>query len=449
MSVEAKSVTRSEGFSEEALKELSWSRGEPDWLRERRLEAWGVYQQMPMPSRKEEEWRRTDLSLLDLNGIASFAEPGEPVAELGELPGDLRSALKGNEGRGGLLIQRNSAGSYRQLAEGLTARGVIFTDLDSAVREHPELVKRYLGAQVAPAEGKFTALHYAFWSGGSFLYVPRNVEVEVPLQALTWADHRGLAVMPHTLVVVETGGSVALVDEFVSPDDRAPALANGVVELSLGAGARAQYVALQRWGRSVFSFCHQRAAVGRDAHLTSLSVVLGSKMTKSWVESHLREPGADVRMVGIMFADGNQRFHHHTLQDHQAPNTSSDLLYKASLADHARSEYSGLIRVHKDAQKSDAYQANRNLALSEHARADSMPKLEIEANDVRCTHGATVGPIDEEQVFYLRARGLSRLAAERMIVQGFFEAVMEKIPLEVVRARVREAVDAKLSAGAR
>ncbi|MHB8993188.1 MAG: Fe-S cluster assembly protein SufD, partial [Chloroflexota bacterium] len=361
-----------------------------------------------------------------------------------ELPAELRSALGKNESRGGLLVHRNSGGSYRFLSEQLAAEGVILSHLDVAVREHPELVQRHLGSIVAPHEGKFTALHYAFWSGGCFLYVPSNVGVELPIQSLTWADRSGLAVMPHTLIVVESGGSVVFVDEVASDEGRSPLLANRVVELSLGAGARAQYMALQRWGKSVFNLSTQRAVQQRDSNLTALSVVLGSRMTKSWVEARLAEPGSSAAMVGIMFADGNQRFHHHTLQDHQAPNTSSDLLYKAALADHARSEYSGLIGVHKDAQKTDAYQANRNLALSEHARADSMPKLEIEANDVRCTHGATVGPIDEEQIFYLMARGLPRKTAERMIVQGFFEPVMERIPLEAVRERIREAVDAKL-----
>ncbi len=444
MSVEAKSVTRSGGFSEEALLELSWAKGEPEWLRQLRLDAWRSYEQMPSPSRKDEEWRRTDLSMLELDAVTPFAEPAKRAARVEELPSELRSILKGDNGRGGLLVQQNSAGSYRHLSEDLAARGVIATDLDSAVREHPELVQRHLGTLVRPGEGKFTALHYAFWSGGSFVYVPRNVEVEVPIQALTWGDRNGLAIMPHTLVVVETGGSLVFVDEFASVGEGGPALANGVVELSLGAGARAQYLALQRWGGSLFNFSTQRAVLGRDSQMTSLSVVLGSRMTKSWVDSRLQEPGASAAMVGIMFADGNQRFHHHTLQDHQAPSTTSDLLYKAALADRARSEYSGLIRVHKDAQKTDAYQANRNLALSQHARADSMPKLEIEANDVRCTHGATVGPIDEEQLFYLMARGLPRKTAERMIVEGFFEPIMERIPLDAVRERVRGAVDAKL-----
>ncbi len=446
MSVDTKSATKSRGFSEEALLELSWSKNEPGWLRDMRLEAWRGYERMAIPSRKEEEWRRTDISLLELGAVIPFAPPVEPVARLEDLPVQLRSALGGHEGRGGLLVHQDSNGSYRSLAPELAARGVILSDLDGAVREHPDLVKRHLGARVTPQEGKFAALHYAFWSGGAFVYVPRDVEVELPLQAMTWAGREGLAVMPHTLIVLEEGASLLFVDEFASAEEAGPTLADGAVELTLGAGSRLQYVALQRWGRSVYNLGTQRAAIGRDATFTSLSVVLGSRMTKSWIDSSMAEPGGNVAMTGIMFADGNQRFHHHTLQDHQAPNTTSDLLFKAALADHARSEYSGLIRVHKDAQKTDAYQANRNLALSEHARADSMPKLEIEANDVRCTHGATVGPIDPEQLFYLMARGLPRQTAERMIVKGFFEPLMEKIPLEAVRERVREAVDQKLTA---
>ena len=446
MSVETKSATKSGGFSEEALLELSWSKNEPGWLRDMRLEAWRGYERMAIPSRKEEEWRRTDISLLELGAAIPFAPPVEPVARLEDLPVQLRSALGGNEGRGGLLVHQNSSGSHRWLTPELSARGVVLTDLDTAVREHPELVKAHLGSRVLPEEGKFTALHYAFWSGGAFVYVPRNVEVELPIQAMSWADREGLAVMPHTLIVLEEGAGLVFVDEFASPEGAGPTLANSVVELSLGPGSRLQYVALQRWGQSVYGLGTQRAEVRRDATLSSLSVVLGSRMTKSWIDSRMAEPGAHVAMTGIMFADGNQRFHHHTLQDHQAPNTTSDLLFKAALADHARSEYSGLIRVHKDAQKTDAYQANRNLALSEHARADSMPKLEIEATDVRCTHGATVGPIDPEQLFYLMARGLPRRTAERMIVRGFFEPLMEKIPLEAVRERVREAVDQKLAA---
>lgn len=441
MSVE--STVKTGGFSEEALLELSWSKGEPDWLRDLRLEAWRVWQGLPMPDRKDEEWRRTDLSMLDLAAVRPFIAAGDVARELAGLSPELRDLL-GDNGSASLLVHRDSTAAFRHLPEDLSARGVIFEDMDTAVREHGDLVRQYLASQVAVTEGKFQALHGAFWSGGTFMYVPKDMDVELPLRSLTWSNEPDLGVMPHTVVVVERGARVALVDEYASPDAQGPTLANGVVELIVGEGAHLRYVSLQRWGSSVFAFGTQRASVGRDARLSTLSVVLGSRLTKSWIETLLKEQGASTDMVGIMFASGKQRFHHHTLQDHRAPNTTSDLLFKVALTDEARSEYSGMIKVHKDAQKTDAYQANRNLALSEHARADSMPKLEIEANDVRCTHGATVGPIDPEQLFYLQSRGLPIKTAERMIVEGFFEQVMEKIPLADVRESVRLAVAAKL-----
>jgi len=445
MSAESTTVTKTGGFSEEAIKELSWTRDEPDWLRQLRLDAWRTWERTPMPSRKDEEWRRTDISMLDLGNVIPVSRQVGRVQKLEELPAEIRAHLAGGNGTAGLQVQRDSFAAYGRLSGDMASKGVILTDMDTAAREHGDLVRRYLGSQVTPADGKFQALHAAFWSGGSFLYVPRNVEVEAPVHALTWSDSSGLGVMPHTLVVLEPGARLALVDEYASPEGRSPAMVNGAVELVVGDGARLDYVALQRWGTSVFAFGAQRASIGRDAQLTTLSVVLGSRLTKSWIDSLLKESGGSVHMVGIMFASGRQRFHHHTLQDHMAPNTTSDLLFKVALTDEARSEYSGLIRVRKDAQKTDAYQANRNLSLSEHARADSIPKLEIEANDVRCSHGATVGPIDQEQVFYLMTRGLPRPIAERMIVEGFFEQVMEKIPLEDVRATVRKAVAAKLA----
>lgn len=441
MSVE--SSTKTGAFSEDALNEMSWAKSEPDWLRDLRLRSWREWEQLPMPSRKDEEWRRTDLSMLDLATVRPYSPVEGKVAEPGALPGELRSML-GIDNAGDIRVQRNSLAAYSQISEQLASRGVVFADMDSAVREHEDLVRKHLMSQVGLGEGKFQALHGAFWSGGTFLYVPKNVEVELPLRSVTWSDEPSLAVMPHTLVVLERGARVSFVDEYASADSRSPLMANGVVELVIGEGASLRYVSLQRWGSGTFAFGTQRATIGRDAELKTLSVVLGSRFTKSWIESILAEQGAHTEMVGIMFAAGRQRFHHHTLQDHRAPNTTSDLLFKAALTDEARSEYSGMIKVHKDAQKTDAYQANRNLALSEHARADSMPKLEIEANDVRCTHGATVGPIDPEQVFYLMSRGLPEKVAERMIVEGFFEQVMEKIPLEDVRTTVRDAVAAKL-----
>lgn len=427
------------GFSEEALLQLSAARSEPDWLLQRRLDAWRAYSVMPVPSRKEEEWRRTDLSSLDLNEIA-------PVAPMGGngLPQDIAGLGVGEESAG-LLVHADSALATTGLTEALAARGVIFGDLGQAARENEGIVRKHLNSLVPPDSGKYAALNGAFWTGGSFLYVPRGLEVALPFQAFTWATGPGYAVMPRTLVVAEEGASVTLIDEYASADHEAIGMANGVVELVVGRGASVRYVALQRWGRNMFNLSFNRGAVARDGQLTTMSVVLGSRITKSWVESLLREPGASTNMMGVMFPDGTQRFHHHTLQDHQSPDTTSDLLYKAVLDGKARSEYSGLIRVHKDAQRTNAYQANRNLSLSQNARADSMPKLEIEANDVRCTHGATVGPIDPEQVFYLMARGLPRNEAQRIIVEGFFTPVVERIPLESVQRRIWDALAAKLS----
>ncbi len=447
-------------FSEDTLKEISSAQGEPEWLLQRRLEAWRAYEQLPLPSRKDEEWRRTDLSMLELDSLTAFSSndgsggrgqapallEGTPVGRMEDLPAEIKATLMDEGNHAGLSVQVNSRTVYTHLEEGISARGVILSDLSRAAREHPDLVRPHLMAQLGPGSGKFGALHATFWSGGTFLYVPRNVEVEQPIHALRWMDAPGLSGMPHTLVVLGSGAALTLVEEYASGEgDGDPAFANTGVELVLGPGSRLHYVALQRWGTHTFNFSTQRAAIHRDAQLTTLSVVLGSRMTKSWVESSLMEPGAGAQMVGVMFAGEEQRFHHHTLQEHRAPNTSSDLLYKVALTGRARSEYSGLIRVHPFARGTDAYQANRNLLLSPRSRADSMPKLEIENNDVRCTHGATVGPIDEEQLFYLMARGLPRGEAERMIVEGFFEPVLERVPLEGVRERVRAAVEAKLS----
>jgi Fe-S cluster assembly protein SufD len=444
--VDSRVSTDTRGFSEEAINEISWAKDEPDWLRRRRAEAWAAWQSMPMPSRKDEEWRRTDISGLDLDSVIPFLNESSGVESQEDLPEALRASLEDTGERGGLVVHGNSAPSFRQMSVDLAGRGVIFTDMDTAVREHPELLKQHLNSAVSVTESKFAALHGAFWSGGAFLYVPRNVQVDLPLHFATWADRPGIASMPHILVVAETGAAVTLVHESVSPEGGDPGLVNGSAELVLGAGAHLRYVSLQRWGNSVSAFGHTRALIHRDAEFSSLTVVLGSRFTKSWLDASLREPGASAKMGGVMFAGGRQRFHHHTVQDHQSPDTASDLLYKVALAGEARSEYSGLIRVHEGAQRTDAYQANRNLALSSDARADAIPKLEIEANDVRCTHGATVGPIDEEQLFYLMARGLDRRSAQRMIVRGFFEPALERIPLEELRDTVRRAIESKLSA---
>ena len=433
------------GFSREAVEALSRAKGEPDWALAARLRAWEIYEATPMPSLREEEWRRTSIRMLKLDQQEPFSAITPPATSLAEVPEAARAGLS-EEGRAGLLVQHNSTTVYHTLDAALAAKGVIFTGLDEAVREHPDLLQRYLLTEAVPAEhDKFSALHAAFWSGGSFLYVPRNVVIETPIQARVYADAGAAAIFAHTLIVLETGAEAAFIDEFISPTaEGTQGFSDGGVELFTGAGAHLRYFSVQDWGRHVYHFNTQRLIADRDSTTNSLTILLGGKLTKSNVESSLRGEGAFSEMLGIYFGDGTQHFDQHTLQDHVMPNTTSDLLFKGVLRDRARQVFAGLIRVEPHAQKTNAYQANRNLLLSDKARVDTMPKLEIGANDVRCTHGATIGQVEPEYLFYLMSRGLSREEAERTIVEGFLDEIVQRIPLEEVRDRLADAIQAKM-----
>jgi Fe-S cluster assembly protein SufD len=436
----AETATRA-GFTREAVAEISGLKNEPEWMRTRRLEAFDTYEKMPLPARNEEEWRRTDVSRLKLDGYVTFA-PGVQGADA--LPADLRPA-DDRSARAALLVQHNSVGAARELGNDVRAKGVIVTDLDTAVREHADLVQRYFMTEAIPVTyNKFTALHAAFWSGGSFIYVPRNVEVELPVQSVLYADAPGLSIFGHTLIVVEENARLTYVEEYSSPRTGQAGFSSAVSELFLARGAQLRYVAMQEFSPEVTSFSAQRALAHADSNLNGLVVTVGGLFAKSNVETHLREPGATSEMLGLYFGNEAQFLDHHTLQEHIAPHTTSDLLYKGVLADRARSVFSGMIRVHPGAQKTDAYQQNRNLLLSDDARADSIPNLEIGANDVRCSHGATVAPLDEDEIFYLESRGISRPEATKIIVDGFFEPILLRIPLASIQERLRDFIDRKM-----
>ncbi len=423
---------------------LSRFKREPTWLRDLRLAAFETFEAIPLPTLQDEEWRRTDIRGLRLESVVPFAPPSPPVASADDLPAELRPEVADADLLGGLLVQQDGSNVYTRLATSLAEQGVIFCDLETAVREHGDLVQQYLGQGVPAASSKFSALNAAFWSGGVFLYVPRRVEVAVPLRALTWLGAPGRSSFSRTLVVVEPAADVVLVDQWLGPSFEGQAVAANVQEVFVAQGGRARVVTLQEWGRHVWNFSVNRSLIGRDATVNSLVVAFGGRLHKANVESALQGPGGVAEMLGVLFGNGQQVFDHHTLQDHQAPHTSSDLLYKGALTDHARSVFSGLIHARKIAQKTDAIQTNRNLLLSDNARADSIPNLEIEANDLRCTHAATVAPVDDEQMFYLRARGLTEKDAKRVIVEGFFEPVLERIPLPGIVERLRRVIAEKI-----
>jgi Fe-S cluster assembly protein SufD len=439
-----KPILPARGFRREGLEALSASQGEPAWMLERRYQGWYHYQEMDPPA-----WRRTDISKLDWDRLIPFAPPQTPVADLAALPPKLREALSIYGRRAALLIQRDSATIYTELADGLRAQGVVWTDMSTALHEHPELVRdRFMREAVPITSDKYTALHAAFWSGGAFLYVPPGLKVELPFVSVLWQEMPELAVLPHTLLVVDEGSDVTLVSELLSMGCEAcpDTYHGGVSELYLGANARVRFVTAQDLGRHVYDLRRQTALLGRDSNLEWLSVTLGGRVSRASQHTIMREPGSEARVTGLYLPDGKQHMAMDTLQDHVAPNCLSDLLYQGALLGASRSVYEGTIRAWPGAQKTNAYQSNRNLLLSKRARADSLPQLEIEANDLRCTHGATVSQVDEDHVFYLMSRGIPRLDAVRLIVEGFFQPSLDRMPepLQGLRDRLTEAIAAKL-----
>lgn len=425
-------------FGEEDVLALAELRGEPDWMRQRRIEAWRVFRDTPKPTTRDEPWRRTDIRRLKLNKVT----PATGGARLEDLPSRLREMIELKQ-QSGLLLHADGASIYATLSKKLTEQGIIFTDMDTAVQEHGDLLKRYFMAEaVSISDGYFAAMHGALWSGGSFLYVPENTQVALPLRAATWASPNANS-FTHTLVVVETGAQVTFIEEFTSDDSGDQAMHNGVVELIVGDNAQLDYVNVQDWDQKAYNFTTERAIVGRDATVHWVVGGIGSRLTKSFIDSSLVGAGATALMSGVFFGDGRQHLDYDTQQNHDAPNTTSDLLYKGALKGKARSVWQGMIKVFPGAQKTDGYQANRNLILEKTARADSIPGLEIEADDVRCTHGATVSQLDAEELFYIRSRGLPLEQAQRLIVQGFFSPVIERIPLEGVRERLTEEISKK------
>ncbi len=460
------------GFSKNAIEALSKFKNEPSWVFAKRLEAWHLYEETPLPAPNDELWRRTSLKDLKFDSVIPFAASGSKLDPLKALPKKFQKTAE-DENASGVLVQYNSVGVQARLDPKLKKRGVIFCDLDTAIREHPELVKEYLMTKAVtygenryksdkPRTGasgkhegggygdtigdlKFVALHGAFFSGGTLLYVPRGVVIDLPLQTLTYFDAPDAAAFTHSLVVLEEGASARLIEEYASKDSEQQRFSAGAVELILKPGSNLQYFHLQDYAHNVWHFSSQTALLEKDSSLTWLVGTLGGQTTKAFLDCKMLGAGANANLLGFFFGDGNQHFDQHTFQNHIIGHTTSDLLYKGALKDNAYSVFRGLIRVNPNAQRSDAYQANRNVLLSPHSHADSIPELEIEANDVRCTHGATVGPIEEEQIFYLMARGIDRMEAEKLIVEGFFEPLMQKIPLDSIRDQLTAVVNKKIA----
>src|SRR5919202_1051655 len=392
-------ILRSKGISAETVKALSSFKNEPGWLTEKRLDAWGFFEKIPMPTLRDEAWRYTDISDVRVENFMPYT-PSPDVTSEEDLPEPVQTLIKEGEEH--------------------SRKGVILTDLHTALEEHEDLVKEKLFGLVPLDYDKFAALNAAAVSGGSFLYVPRGVDVEVPIQSYHWLDVAG-SVMPRTLVVVEEGASVTYIDEYASA---------------------------QNWERNVLHFNTIRSSTGKDATVNSLVVSLGSQLSRTNVEAGLVAEGSDSEMLGMYFADSDQVLDHHTLQDHISPNAHSDLLYKGALRDESLAVFSGLIRVEPGAQKTDAYQTNRNLILgTDEAMAVSLPNLEIMADDVKCSHGSTTGQVDDVELFYLMSRGIPRKEAEKLVVFGFFGEVTSRVPFKGLKQKLDRAIEGKIGLG--
>lgn len=421
-----------------------WS-DEPAYITRLRHEAWERYTSLPMPTRKSEEWRYTDLSDLSPEQFVPLAA-GDPLIEsVEDLPEAIYGVIARDQHRSGIMVELNGAIAYRRLDQELKDSDFVYAPIVDVAREHPDLIQRYLfQSDIAEMEQKLWSLHVAMLTGGYVVYVPKGMSLPAAIHNFHYIDRSGELASTHALIIAEPGAEVTVIDEFISPDLDAPSLSLGGVEIFGQDQATIRYLAVQRYGKGVKHFSMQHATSQRGTRLAGVNVTLGGDLSRSDVTSHLEGEESDSEMLALWFGDRDQHFDYQTLQHHAAPHAHSDLLYKGALAESSDSVFRGLIRVDPGAQLTDAYQTNRNLLLSEDSHATALPNLEIEADDVRCSHGATVGQVDENMLFYLMSRGLSREQAERLLVFGFFDEVLKRIPVEGVRKRIAEAIEEKI-----
>jgi Fe-S cluster assembly protein SufD len=414
---------------------------DPQWLREIRESSWSVYESLPMPTMQDEAWRRTNYQSIRWNE----AEKRIPAngANIATVPAYRLEPLVG-EGEGGRLVFVDGKLVDYTFHADVKAQGVVFADLASASKSHEGIIRANLMTKaVLPSDGKFAALHGALWNYGAVLYVPRNKAIEAPFHIVIYNTHSG-ANFGHILVILEDNAQATVQVEYASSDTSEHATYIGVTELLVGDNANLKYVALQDWNRNTYEFSHQRARVGKDANLDWIIGNMGSKLTKAQLEIDIDGYGSTARMSGFFFADKDQHFDLDTQQNHNAPRTTSDLLFKGAAKDNARTVWQGMIKSLPDMQKIDGYQVCRNLMLNNTVRMDAIPGLEIEADDVKCSHAATFGTLEEHILFYLMSRGIERRQAQLMVIDGFFDELLQRVPFERVRERLKEAIEAKI-----
>ncbi len=442
-------MERTAALSRDQVLEVSARLGEPEWLLQKRLAAWETFAKLPYPTPRTEEWKYTDITEVPFEELPLELPTGKPKA----IPQAVLDRLAQAQ-LAGYAVFVGAERVHLELPEELRQQGVILTSLHQAIAQHPELVEPHLFKAVnwadlvgpqqnRPENAKIPALNAAFFTHGVFLYVPKNVAFSKPLGVFKYLEGGQLS-GSRTLIVAEAHSQAVYIEEYLSPSQVPPSVNTSATEIVLADGAKVRHAHIQLLGRGFYHFHRQRALLQRDATLNDLVVNMGSSLSRAEVQSEMLGPGSFSEMLGLYFTSGTEHVDHYTLQHHVADHAHSDVLYKGAAKDQSRTVYAGLIKVEQGAQKTDAYQTNRNLLLSAEARADSVPQLEIGANDVRCSHGSSTAPVAPEELFYLMSRGLPRHMAQQILVKGHMTDVLTRIPIEPLRQYIESIIEEKV-----
>lgn len=437
-------------FSKAAFSALAETINEPKWLAEKRHAAWNIFEDTPMPTTSDEPWRRTGLKRVKWRNFSQNVPTAVSAADtLSALPEAIQAKFNEEHGAAGRIVLVNGQLKYYEFADEVAQQGVIFTDLHTAAQKHSNLVQQHLMADcVPPSDSKFAAMNAALWQNGVFLFVPRNVVIEKPFEVAILLDGEGATSVHRTLIVAEDNSQVDYIEDTASLNDDQAGLNVGVVEVIAGKNAHVRYVDVQELGQSVVNLNTKRALISEFGNVIWDMGEFGSALTKTFIDSQVIGDGANTQCNGVYFLDGTQHVDLDIMLHHIGRSTGGDVLVHGAMKDKARSVFLGMIKIDPSGQLTDSYLKNQNLLLSSTSRADSIPALQIDANDVRASHAATISQVEEEYVFYLQSRGIPRKIAVQMIVEGFFSTVFNRMKNERVKEKLMDAVLKKMNVAA-
>lgn len=439
-------------LSQDLVKQVSQKLNEPAWLLQKRLEAWQTFAKLSYPTTRTEEWKYTDITEVPFEELALELPKGLSLSRE-QLPAAVQERIAQAD-LAGFAVFVGPDLVYVELPQELQAQGVVFTSLHQALQSHPQAVQSHLfsavnwhdlvgTAQTRPENSKIPALNAALFTHGVFLYVPKNVEFAKPIGVFKYLEGGHLS-GSRTLIVGDVNSQGVYIEEYISPSKVKASVNTSSTELVLAPGAKLRHAHVQLLGEGYYHFHRQRAHLGRDTSLNDLVVNMGATISRADVQSEMLGAGSYSEMLGLYFTSGTEHVDHYTLQHHVADHAYSDVLYKGAAKDQSRTVYAGMIKLEPGAQKTDAYQTNRNLLLSQEARSDSVPQLEIAANDVKCSHGSSTAPVAPMELFYLMSRGLPRHVGQQILVKAHLTDVLNRIPIEPLRQHIERIIEEKV-----